>query len=432
MHESDCSLFVGCMRMRKLGHGHSVMFFAPLEIDGHIRSLAIKGLLDNIDTMDILHWVICETCEETQQRAPHWAQQGMDHTSRYAVWSGFCEGRVTPKALLDKWLQPEAKHLENLYAPCYTSNPPLPATPAIRQRCEELGILSLPNVGVEEEQERELVHEAEREQQVERPQGLPPVVHSIHQDVVVFVKTGIIPTNSPAFRPAFKSLDATSAASNEAHVWSRSVRVTMDFEKTVDSPEKMDDFLRPVQWFVSGKTARQDPALVVLSPYEVNQLMPDIKSSDNIYLHVYTPRVTRFMKSCDNHALYCIPTAPTGRTAPSRLMDQLNIFAGQLYLKDYETYIRLCHFLYAYGGNQNTRTFQSTPLPSLKTLMGLRRKGIYFTQTHMGKLLDGRQLFEGDFDGCGDVRLIRVLVPFFLIDHNSGELPPKSTTIGTW
>ncbi|KAF8545715.1 hypothetical protein OG21DRAFT_1383420, partial [Imleria badia] len=30
-------LVQGCMRMRKLGHGHSVMFFAPLEVDQSIR-----------------------------------------------------------------------------------------------------------------------------------------------------------------------------------------------------------------------------------------------------------------------------------------------------------------------------------------------------------------------------------------------------------
>ena len=413
--------------MRKLGHGHSLMFFAPLGTDQRIRSLANKGPLDNIDTMDILHWAICETCDEIQQRAPQWAQQGIDHDSRYVAWSRFCERQLALKDLSDKWLQPEAKRLEDLYGP-HSTTPSLRATPAIRQRCEALGTLSLRNVGMDEEQEREIIHEAERERQVERPQGVQPVAHSIHQDVVVFVKTGIIPANSLAFRPAFESLDATSAANNEAHIWSQSVWVTMDFEKTVDSPGKMDDFLRPVQWFVSRKTSCKDPVLVILSPHEVSNLMSDIRTSDNVRLHVYTPRVTKFMKPSDDPPLYCIPMLPTGRTVPSPLMDQLNMFAGQLYFKDYETYTRLCRFFCVYTNNpegeesievetgrfteprnqpehlrKNPQAFQST-LHTLKTLIGFRRKGAGFTQTHMGKLLHRRLLSEGDFDGCGDVR----------------------------
>ena len=57
--------------MRKLGHGHSIMFFAPLEIDRRIRSLANGHTGDDIDTMDILHWAIRETCDDIRQRAPH-------------------------------------------------------------------------------------------------------------------------------------------------------------------------------------------------------------------------------------------------------------------------------------------------------------------------------------------------------------------------
>lgn len=104
-------------------------------------------------------------------------------------------------------------------------------------------------------------------------------------------------------------------------------------------------------------------------------------------------------------------------------MDQLNVFSGQQYLKDYETYIRLCRFLSVYtrelGGEEdievgynrfipprnrprhlrNIDTFQYAPLLPLRTLMGLRRKGIRFALTHMGKLLDGKLLSESDFAG---------------------------------
>ena len=423
--------------MRKLGHGHSIMFFAPLEVDRRIRSVASKSPSDVIDTTDILQWAIRETCNDIQQRTPHWSQQGMDHTSRYAVWTSFCRAEQSSKELSDKWLQPEAKRLEDLYGPHKTLNLDLLAAPDIHQRCIELGVLSLRDVSMDEEQEREVLHEAECEQQVElRPPRVLSAAHSVHQAVVDFVKKGVVPTNATGFCRAFQTLDATSAAANEAHIWSTNILVTADFQKTVRSSSKVDDYLRPVMWVVSAKRARND-TLVILSPYEANHLLPDIRSSDKVNLHLYAPRTTKSMKPCDDLALYSIPAVSNGWAPPSSLMDQLNLFAGQLYLKDYGTYIQLCRFLCVYARDlqdeegievgcdgfilpdsrprhlQSVDTFQTSPLDSLRKLMGLRRKGMRFGPTHMGKLLDGRLLSEDDFDDCDDVRFILPLQSWF-------------------
>ena len=430
IHDSDCSSLAGCMRMRKLGHGHSLMFFAPLEIDRRIRSVARKSSQDVIDTMDILQWAVRETCDDIQQQVPHWAQQGMDHTSRYAAWTSYCEEELPEEDLADAWLQPDAKKLEELYGPRATSNSTLVDHPHIRQRCIDLGVLSLCDVSMDEEQEREVVHEAERERQVERPPRIPPAAHLLHADVVAFVKTGIVPTASKGFRRAIETLDVTSAAANEPHVWSPYILATADFAKTVKPSGMVDEYLRPVMWVASGGRAYSE-AFVVLSPYEVNKLLPYIKSHDKVHLHMYTPRITKSMKSCDDLALYNIPTVPAGWTPPSRLMDQLNVFAGQLYLEDYETYIRLCRFFCVYARDlegkdvevgcdgfitPNNRprhlwsadTFQTSPLESVRTLIGLRRKGMHFAQTDMGKLLDGRLLSEDDFEDASEGELEEV------------------------
>ena len=115
-------------------------------------------------------------------------------------------------------------------------------------------------------------------------------------------------------------------------------------------------------------------------------------------------------------------------------MGQLNISAGQLYLSDREAYLRLCRFLCVYSQNlqdeemavecgrlitpehrrgslvrQTQRTFQNTPLPFVKMLLGLWRKGMSFAQAHMGKLLEGRLLTETDFESAEDVRLVSIM-----------------------
>ncbi|KAG9309802.1 hypothetical protein JVU11DRAFT_10178 [Chiua virens] len=412
----------GCMRMRKLGHGHSIKFFAPLEVDRRIRSVARKDARSSINTMDILLWTIRETCDDIHQRVPHWAQQGADHTARYAVWTRFCRDELTSKELSDEWLQPEAKRLEELYGPHGpNSTSTWLADSDIRERCIELGVSAPRDVGMDEEQEREVIHEAERERQVERPPKAQPATHSLHRDVVTFVKTGIVPSGSQTFRPAFETLAWTSAATKEAHIWSANVLVTADFERTIDSARTPDDFLRPVQWIVTGERANRD-VLVILSPFEVERLMLEIRSSDNVHLHVYTPRIFKTMKPCDDLTLYSVPAVRTGLRSPSLLMDQLNVFAGQLYLKDYETYLRLCRFLCVYARDlkdeecevesdgfiapnnrpehlRSSPAFQSTPLSSVRALIALRRKGMRFSPTHMGQLLDGRLLSKCDFEG---------------------------------
>ncbi|KAG1725816.1 uncharacterized protein EDB91DRAFT_1229351 [Suillus paluster] len=79
----------GCMRMRKLGNGHSVMFFAPTEVDRSIRSATQKANTDCVDVADILYWAMRETCLDIQMRASHWAQQGSDFSTRHSAWIQF-------------------------------------------------------------------------------------------------------------------------------------------------------------------------------------------------------------------------------------------------------------------------------------------------------------------------------------------------------
>ncbi|KAG6377791.1 hypothetical protein JVT61DRAFT_14564 [Boletus reticuloceps] len=441
----------GCMRMRKLGHGHSLMFFAPLEIDRRIRSVADKGPGDVINTIDILHWTIRETCDDVQQRAPHWAQQGTDHQTRYNAWYKFCAGELTPEQLSTQWLQPEVKSLVELYAPHDASRPTAFTIPEIRERCISLGITSLREAGMDEEQEREIIHEVQREREVERPPRALPAKHSVSNGVSSFVKTGVIPSNSTVFRPIFTTLGNTSAATNESQVWTRWVLATEDFCRTIapaegDTSSKMDEFLRPVQWILSSQTASGRRVLVIISPHEVDRLLPSIRKSEYVHLHLYTPRTAKSMKPSDNLDLYNIPAVSSDWTPPGALMNQLNVFAGQLYLSDHAAYIRLCQILCVYApdlqdeevmviecdgfiapehrrGSRSGRaqhTFRYTPLPFVKVLLGLRRKGMSFGQTHMGKILNGRLLSERDFESAetgSDVRLLPMFDCFLVADN---------------
>ncbi|KAG1750376.1 uncharacterized protein EDB91DRAFT_686310 [Suillus paluster] len=411
----------GCMRMRKLGNGHSVMFFAPTEVDRSIRSAAHKADTNSVDVADILHWAMLETCTDIQMRAFHWIQQGSDFNRRHSAWIQFSRAPATSiSTLKTAWLRPEERSLEDMYAPSSSSQVSQVWDLDMQGKCEELGVLSAPDRSMDEEQEREVVHEVEREHQVERPHRATPAAQNLHKDVRRFVETGRIPAGSSAFIQVLSSLVYTAAEFHERDRWAHNVLVTHDFARTVETLsaiQKADDYVRPVNWIVSSGVGCSS-VLVVMSPNEVNTLLPDIRRSNAIHLCIYTPRTTKTMQPCDDLRLYCVPSTPPF-TPSEPLICQLNLFAGQLYFSNYEMYLRTCNFLGlnapdlgdedliadsdGFISEENrpaaraSCSFKRSQLPALKELFGMRRKGTGYLPTHLGKMLNGRILSEKDF-----------------------------------
>ncbi|KAG2365786.1 hypothetical protein BDR07DRAFT_1398113 [Suillus spraguei] len=415
-------LVQGCMRMRKLGHGHSVMFFAPPEIDRNIRAVNNKPADEDIQVSDILVWAMTETCSDIQHRASQWLQHGVDYQSRHSAWSSFLSGNITSTELAHSWLQPEAKHLEELYAPALadTSTPQTLLNEDLLKRCSSLGLGISPDGHLDEEQEREVVHEIERESEVERPPPVLAATHSIDEDVRCFIRTGTMPDGSRAFTAVFDTLTTTSAAFSGRQPWSRDVFASRDFVTTVLTEEKTDNYTRPVNWILSS-TASGAQVLVIVSPFEVNVLLPDIRASERVHLHAYTPRVIKMMKACDDLRLYITPSIPARWKPDDTLIRQLNVFAGQLYFPHQRAYVKLCRLLGIYTADlkyqgvfeiqsdgfikpehrprtvDSFNTFQQSPIPMLKALFGIRRKGMGYLPTHIGKLLNARWLTSEDF-----------------------------------
>lgn len=422
------------MRMRKLGHGHSVMFFAPHEVDLRIRGLTGKeNQKIPISTADILHWAIHETWADIERQAPYWAQRGMVHQSQHETWARFCRGEATSEQLADVWIQPEVNSLVDMYMPSHSTNDPSSTKlhRQIHERCENLGVISLRDIRMDEEQEREVSREIEREYQaIPRNPRAIPMTHSLHPDVINFVRTGVVP--SPSQSTAFRHIFATSAnnssvASSGSRPWSPSILATADFCETINWGESEsvqgweNDYLRPVQWVISGKMCGK-VALVLVSPFEADRLMPEIRISERVHLHLYIPRTTRRMKPADDLRLYAVPPLPPDWIPPWDLIDQLNIFAGQLYLSDHASYVRTCRFLDIHTEDERQKTgsaaarnwfsnpnwseaeiknrFEGTRLPLVMQLIAVRR-GMNFGETHMGKILDGWPLTEEDFQTSG-------------------------------
>ena len=405
------------MRMRQLGKGQSVMFFAPGEVDRRIRTLIPRGQEseNGVRVIDILRWAMHETCWDVAHHLPHWAQQGVDHHRRFSSHEVYSITRSLT-TLRDAWLQPESKTLEEMYEPVSEAQNVglgINAILSIRERLERLGVTQLTDVKMAEEQEREVSHEIELERHAEHPPRVFPAEHIVCDEIREFVRTGILTRPSTNIVPLYTPIGIDHAL-NSMFEWSPSPLATTDFAitTTTSSTTQLTDYLRPVNWILSSGSGKKC-VVIVISPYEANELLPLIRQIGNVRLHIYSPRVTASMRSFSDLTFYTIPE-PQEKIwrANAHLRTELDLFAGQLYFDDVYEYRRLCALLalhmvhpgaehieadgfvpQAYRTDRSRRSpLTASANATLKRLVALRRKGMGFGGTDLGRVLDARPL----------------------------------------
>ena len=407
--------------MRQLGKGHSVMFFAPGEVDRRIRCRIPNGVASDcrVRVLDVLRWAMQETCEDIRHHLPYWAQQGLDHHKRFTAYEKR-RSRNAVEILRNAWLQRESRTLEEMYwvKPDVTVSTEIYGIPSLRERIERFGVTGLVDVRVaeeqEQEQEREAYHETEQERHIQRPPKVKPAPHVIHKDLREFVATGRLCATSGHVTPLLAPLDMAKAL-NSATEWSPSPLATGDFITTTLDPKSNDltDYLRSVNWILSSGSGK-DSTIVVISPYEANALLPTIRKKNKVRLHIYAPRVTFSMRSFSDLTFHTIPDIPDAEpwSVPAHIRTELNLFAGQLYFDSKDDYERACVLLalaMAHPGAKycevdgfvppQHRTGQDSPLATskvaiLKKLIGLRRKGMGYSKTHIGQILNAKPLSQ--------------------------------------
>ncbi|VUC25177.1 unnamed protein product [Clonostachys rosea] len=420
-------LVQACMRMRKLGQGQSVVFYVPEEIETKIRALRTADSDSTVDepiaVLDVLAWSISETWTDIRRSFPIWATQGTTFARQQDYWQSMRlpDGKqVINKELASRFLEKEAQTLEQRYGlqPRGSSvidslaQSQKPMLQEIFQRYSEFGNINLDASSLQEEQERELAPEIEEEREKERAKPAEPLPHGVHPDVSAFVRTGVIKRSSAAVQPSFQLFESTSAAAElRAAQWPSGLLITKDFARTVkleDSPKHsyMDDFLRSVQWILTS-SVREKIVMVVISPYEANQLRDDIAKSRVVVRHLYGARQNQGIAPIDDLDLYTLPGRAPRHEIPQTLIIELNLFAGQLYFRSFQEYTKKA----AEEGQEvtpdgfilravddETCAFTASPVKFLKAIIGRIRfncEGI--EKTHLGKILEGALLTEDDF-----------------------------------
>ena len=403
------------MRMRQLGKAHSVMFFAPGEVDHRIRSLSPNGTASDgrVHVLDVVRWAIHETCGDIGYHLPFWGLQGLDHNKRFAAYEAYRSGRNL-RVLRSAWLQFESQTLEEMYwiAPRESRKifAEIKSIPSLRERIELLGVMKAVNARMAEEQEREVNHEVDPGADKKR-RKFRPAKHIIQGDTRTFIETGNFPVSSTYISALLSPINMSNAL-DSTDEWSPSPFATADFTTANSNSDGMGltEYLRPVNWILSSKSGK-DSNVIVISPHEANELLPIIRESRDVRLHIYAPRVTPYMRSFANLDFYTISDSTAESwAAPAHVITELNLFAGQLYFDNKSEYDRVCALLAmsmahpeakqvemdgfvlpAYRTGKNS-PFAKSQIPVLKKLMSLRRKGMDYHRTHMGQILNGKPL----------------------------------------
>lgn len=218
---------------------------------------------------------------------------------------------------------------------------------------------------------------------------------------------------------------------------------TADFARTVqtkdanaDEASSLDAYQRPVQWLLTTNIAspHHGMRMVLVSSWEANKLKAILESAKQttaearppVLLRAYLPRSSLSFESLEDLTVYTVPklSSTAAPPPPNELVTQLNLFAGQLYLRTYDDYVRLCRFLgLSYSENEGdddiaadgfvgraaaggTGTdygeckFEQSPVGFLSVLFKrIRRDCPDIEKTHMGRVLAGEILRECDFEG---------------------------------
>jgi hypothetical protein len=438
------------MRMRKLGKGHSLIFVAPLDVHRNIID-TVGSINDTVTSADVLKWTLEQTRSQLRKKAAQWVLQGVEHAQRektiknYITEGILCDQMEGNDGQIREFFknieEPESRPLSQLYG-LHTPDDSIigsklkkignhPYTQILRDRWREIDSAQLGELTMAEEQEREVSIEVQQQETIEQPPPVKPRKPAVLAEIRYFVKNGKVdPTKFRASKdfsrlnvyPVSVMLDRTSAVSNEGvKVWDpKNLYVTREFVESVEIPKtaRIDPYLRPIHWILSS-TAGSD--ILILSPFEVNELWENISVSSVVRLHLYAPRFSQTAKDISKLDYYVLGGAENRKKSwPSvEVVRNINLLAGSLYLSSIEEYHNLLKYLgvlsrmesnlhgpgWTVGSDGFADTaarsvlkwnahcpFKQSPIPFLKTLNSIWLKGEDFSSSHIGYITSSKPL----------------------------------------
>jgi hypothetical protein len=443
------------MRLRKLGQGQTVQFFGPPEVHSDILWVVNKNPSATLDSYDVLYWVSENTCQQVKKHRPLWISQGASFANKDLKRAKYIPELLTFKnvtsrktcEILENFKERETSSLYRLYGPQNQNLVDLkhtldeigdhPYGVRLKEAMTSLGhdAEGPGHLGIQQERAQDLDIELEMQSQESRQvyTDAEPRKHNMNPEAMLFVQMGTLTArhnrevgNSNIIR-AFDSLLLTRASSGQPlPPWGPNLYMTDDFLQSLRDMdgERIDEYCKPVQYVISSTIS---PKILIVSHEEASWLLPTIRQSDKVRLHLFAPRTTRNGSDLSDLRFYHVSGQEDDNYGWPKEDEIriLNLFAGTLYLRDYDDYVATCNYLglvtkkltedelRSFGisndgfANRAAREkmgwpvespFEKSPIPLLKSLLSLRTLGKGFDHTHMGAICNHHILEREDFE----------------------------------
>ncbi|KAE8377081.1 hypothetical protein BDV26DRAFT_293508 [Aspergillus bertholletiae] len=419
------------MRLRQLGTTQSITFISPPEVHQSILDVRQKSVQANLDSSDVLAWLINQTCNNNRELQPLYLSQGVDFCHRMQASINHKNFLVHPdhrNAYIEQLKRPEQQTLEQLYQPQsherydMMTPPTVPTTTFTGNLTCFIDQLrhsyatpsangSIKNAALEEvEQEREVAFEIEQEREIQRPLTMKAYRYpGLHSSIRNFAILGCLKGNEGYVKAAtvLESTDLGAKYGTNASTFLRFLCVSTEFTRTVVKKKRtksIDNFLRPVNWLLLNS---QTNVGLVIIPEEAEELIPIIRKtqSSSVHLIMYAAPFTKRMLQFDRLKYYALPSLPKGWSPPPWLLFELGILAGRLYFQ-FSGHKFLLEQLELDPDNPTTHInlatdsnaaacdnyFVRSRLNFLQDWLTLRRQGQDISHTPMGYVCQGLRL----------------------------------------
>ncbi|CAG8139779.1 unnamed protein product, partial [Penicillium nalgiovense] len=412
------------MRLRQLGTTQSVTFVAPSEVHQSIQDICHKTVREDLDSADVITWLLDQTCASNRQLHSLYFSQGTNFCYRMqaaATFDDFLSNVDHREPYLKYLQQPEQQTLEQLYGPhllrddviSSQSKTNLPLVGKLRGFMDTLRKKFHPRTSDKEsavlsaleevEQQREVANEVEQERELQRPCFIDALEFpGLHQVIRDFVETGFLRGENVC--PQASTIITSTRLWRKQMMQSFSmiphVFLSPEFSRTVrlGTEHDSDNFGRPINWVLLSM--RADVALVII-PEEAELVIPILRKHADppTHLLLYAAPFTKRMLHFNRLDYYSLPRLPTGWNPPSWLPFELGILAGRLYFAFAECqYLR--RRIHACSGRpsevENLPTSNSVDmeitLAFLQEWLSLRRPGQDISHTPMGYICQGLTL----------------------------------------
>ncbi|CAL8126202.1 unnamed protein product [Orchesella dallaii] len=431
-------LMQACMRMRKLGKGQSVHFYLSHEANNKILEMTDMKMetdeelsdFDSVPVSDILAWVKKNSKEFEEDGLVYWVASGKNYAQKLAADEMFemsdkskVEGEVLASRcedeellslqdiygtyrskqnlveIIPKWFS----HVEQKLRQYGTSTTVLPENvqdsidyymSVVMRKCEE----NIPDKEflfsmLEEEQEKELEPEQETEINVERPPFAEALKPKLHENVKLFVELGGQLYAKPGIlrlSEVFKHTTFWKLIQPEC--WGSQVFVTEDFVDVIVNSSGGDSFLRSLSYVTSwsAPSSSNPVCILLLSPFEVNELMPlfqGLSGTAAVTLHMFSGRSMEGQDTLVNKARLQLPICRRGSVLSEDMMAPLLIVAGNLFYASMKEQKAFAHFLGLHPrpwGVEEEEAFENGlitgtgfVLPNNLSTMALRQKSLF-------------------------------------------------------